>query len=169
MSKADERMMWLLRIMVDPRRCRRGHILAWDEDVVDEFVRAFPEAEKTLVVYMMGSNSSPMLNRAAKRAKTLGYITPGSIGNDGARSFNARTWCRTWRLTASGREFMMKAAPELTNHRLRVVRGELSPDGHCERCGRKNTCEADACEASLEASVGFKHTGYREVVVWGDD
>jgi hypothetical protein len=47
-----------------------------------------------------------ILNRAAKRARDAGYISPGSIGNDDARSFQQRTWCRTWRLTDAGRRLL---------------------------------------------------------------
>lgn len=101
-NRADERMLWLLRRMTTP--ARDGFITAWQTEDVDAFVRAFPEADKTLRVYTMGPNSSPMLNAAAKRAKEAGFITAGSIGNDDARSYNQRTWCRTWRITAAGRQ-----------------------------------------------------------------
>lgn len=43
-----------------------------------------------------------MLNRSARRARDLGYLSPGSIGNMDARSFNQRTWCRYWTLTPEG-------------------------------------------------------------------
>lgn len=105
-NRANDRMVWLLRRMVDPARGSDGFITAWDTDTVDAFVKAFPEAEKTLRVYMMGPNSAPMLNTAAKRAKVAGYITPGSVGNDDARSYQQRTWCRTWTITAAGRHFL---------------------------------------------------------------
>jgi hypothetical protein len=52
-----------------------------------------------------------MLNRAARRARDAGYISPGSIGNEDARSFNQRTWCRTWRITDAGRQYLA-TAPE---------------------------------------------------------
>lgn len=115
-ARAEERMVWLLRRMVDRRRGMEGagFILAWDAEDVDAFVKAFPEAEKTLIVYLMGPNSSPMLNRAAKRAKDRGFIRPGHVGNQDARQFNQRTWCRTWRMTAEGRAFvdaLPKGAP----------------------------------------------------------
>ena len=103
-KRAHERMTWLLHRMA--HWTRQGFIIAWDADTVDEFVKAFPEAEKTLVYYIIGPNSSPMLNAAAKRAKDAGYIIPGHIGNEDARSYNQRTWCRTWRLTGTGRDFL---------------------------------------------------------------
>lgn len=96
-------MIWLLR------RFAAKHYLggvAWDEEDVDDFVEAFPEAEKSLRVYTMGPNGSPMLNRAARRARDLGYLQAGSIGNMDARSFNSRTWCRYWKLTESGIKFV---------------------------------------------------------------
>ena len=110
-GRAHERMVWVLNRMCDRLRCRDGFIVAWDTDTVDDFVRAFPEAEKSLIIYMMGPNSSPMLNAAAKRAKEAGYITPGSIGNMDARSYNQRTWCRTWRFTDTGRAFHASLQP----------------------------------------------------------
>lgn len=99
-GRPHERMTWLLRRMTDGHRS--GFIVAWDTDTVDAFVRDFPEAGRSLRVYTMGPNSSPMLNAAAKRAKDAGYITAGSIGTEDARSYNQRTWARTWRLTAAG-------------------------------------------------------------------
>lgn len=102
-KRAEERMLWLLRRMT---RSGLSGMTAWDTETVDAFVKAFPEAEKTLRIYMMGPNSSPMLNRAAKRAKDRGYIRPGHIGNEDARSFNQRTWCRHWSITDAGRRFL---------------------------------------------------------------
>jgi len=89
-TRAHERMLWLLRRMTTVGPCRdgSGFMVAWDVETVDDFVKAFPEAEKTLKHYVMGPNSSPMLNAAAKRAKEAGYITPGHIGNEDARSYN---------------------------------------------------------------------------------
>ena len=81
-------------------------IVAWNGWDVDAFVKAFPEAEKTLHYYLIGPNSCPMLNAAAKRARDAGYISPGVIGNDSAREYKQRTWCRTWRLTGTGRDFL---------------------------------------------------------------
>lgn len=103
--RAQERMLWLLRHMTTPSvgSSGSGFIVAWDTDTVDKFVIAFPEAKNTLVVYLMGPNSSPMLNRAAKKAHTLGYIEPGVIGCQDARSYNQRTWSRTWTITPDGR------------------------------------------------------------------
>lgn len=105
-GRAHERMLWLLRRMATPER--GGVIVAWQEKDVDAFVRAFPEAEKALVIYSMGPNSSPMLNAAAKRAKAAGYVTAGSIGNQDARMYQQRTWCRVWRLTDAGRRLLAK-------------------------------------------------------------
>lgn len=105
-ERADARMTWLLRRMADPNRGGHCFITAWDTDTVDAFVLAFPEANKTLRVYLMGPNSSPMLNAAAKRAEAAGYVTAGSVGNQDARSFKQRTWCRTWRMTDAGRELL---------------------------------------------------------------
>lgn len=97
-NRSDERMWWLLFRISG----QYGHMVAWDDDLVDDFLAEFPEAKKAAIYYMMGHHVSPMLNRAAKRAKDLGYISAGSIGNMDARSFNQRTWCRTWRLTGKG-------------------------------------------------------------------
>jgi hypothetical protein len=97
-------MIWLLRRMAHPTR--DGFMVAWNADTVDAFVKAFPEAEKTLRVYTIGPNSSPMLNRAAQRALAAGYVTAGTLGNQDARQYRQRTWCRTWRMTAFGRRFL---------------------------------------------------------------
>lgn len=102
-SKPIDRMIWLLQTIV---ATRFDGMVAWDSDVVDDFIDAFPEAEKSLLVYTQGPNSSPMLNRAAKMAYDLGYISPGSVGNMDARSYNRRTWCRYWSLTNKGKEFI---------------------------------------------------------------
>lgn len=91
-------MWWLMSRL----NGRYGFLVAWDEEVVDDFVERFPEANKSLRVYTLGPNSCPMLNRAARRAYDLGYVLPNSIGNQDARSFNQRTWARTWRLTSKG-------------------------------------------------------------------
>jgi hypothetical protein len=103
MASPDERVLWLLRWMTNPVKCSSGFLVAWNENIVDAFVQAFPEAQKALRYYMIGPNSCPMLNAAAKRAKDAGYITPGVIGNEGARDYNQRTWCRTWNVTPAGR------------------------------------------------------------------
>lgn len=110
-DRANERMMWLLRYMttVGPNRGGSGFTTAWDEWTVDAFVAAFPEAENTLVVYLMGPNSSQMLNRAAKRAEGLGYLKAGRVGNQDARQYNQRTWCRTWSITDAGRKAIAEA------------------------------------------------------------
>jgi hypothetical protein len=108
---AEERMLWLLRRMVTvgPHSGGRGFIVAWDIETVDDFVKAFPEADKTLRLYLMGPHSSPMLNRTAKRAERLGLLTAGSIGNQDARSYNQRTWSRTWSITPAGRQRLVEA------------------------------------------------------------
>lgn len=107
-NRADERMYWILEEIL---RHKHNGIVAWDADVVDAFCDDFPEAEKTLVVYTQGPNSCPMLNAAANRAKDRGYLTPGSIGNQDARSFNRRTWCRYWSITPDGRSAHEKRKP----------------------------------------------------------
>lgn len=117
-NRADERMWWLLFKISS----RYGHIVAWDEDDVDEFVNAFPEAENTLIYFMMGHNVCPTINRAAQRAKKLGYISAGSIGNQDARSFNQRTWCRTWRLTHAGIDALKARRVVLSEERERYAR-----------------------------------------------
>lgn len=102
MKRTDERMLWLLKYL----QKQDGFCVAWDEDVVDKFVAAFPEAYKSVIPYMMGANSSPCLNSAAKRAKDRGYIEAGHIGNQDAKQYNQRTWCRTWSLTRIGERFL---------------------------------------------------------------
>lgn len=98
-QRAEERMIWLLRRFA--KMPFHGGV-AWDESDVDDFVEAFPEAKATLIVYTMGPYSSPMLNRAAVRARDRGYLEAGHIGNMDAKSFNQRTWCRYWKLTDAG-------------------------------------------------------------------
>jgi hypothetical protein len=107
-ARANGRMIWLLARMTTAGRHRdgAGFLVAWDTDTVDEFVRAFPEAAATLRVYMVGPNSSPMLNRAAKRAERRGFVVAGRVGNQDARAYNQRTWCRTWTITDEGRAFL---------------------------------------------------------------
>jgi hypothetical protein len=107
MTRIQERVLWLMRRMTTVGRT--GFIVAWDEETVDAFVLAFPEAQKVLRHYLLGPHSSPMLNATAKRAMDAGYITPGHIGNEGARQYNQRTWCRTWRITAAGRIALVRA------------------------------------------------------------
>jgi hypothetical protein len=99
-ERVRERVLWLLRFLEK----REGFAVAWDAETVDKFVEAFPEAEKGLRVYLMGANSSPMLNDAARRARLAGFIRAGHIGNQDARQYNQRTWCRTWSLTRLGRD-----------------------------------------------------------------
>lgn len=110
MRRVDERMFWIMQQTV--AFGRRGFLVAWDEDVVDEFVEKFPEAEKTLRCYTMGPHSSPMLNRAARRARDLGFFESGHVGNMDARSYNQRTWCRCWTLTDKGRRALRTKEPD---------------------------------------------------------
>lgn len=98
-----ERVEWLLKKIA---ATTYSGMVAWDEDVVDDFIEAFPEANKTLICYTQGPHSSPMLNRTAAIAKELGYLSAGSLGNMDARSFNQRTWCRYWSLTDTGKEYI---------------------------------------------------------------
>lgn len=104
-------MNWLLREMIS-FRCGWGGCIAWDSEMVDAFVEAFPEAKKSLIYYLIGANSCPMLNKAAARARDLGYLRPGSIGTEDARSYNQRTWARVWRITDEGWRYLRKLDPE---------------------------------------------------------
>ena len=102
-KRSKERLEWLLKYIA---ATRFNGIVAWDSDTVDDFVDAFPEAEKTLIVYTQGPNSSPMLNRTANVGMKLGYLSPGSLGNQDARSFNRKTWARYWSLTNKGKVYI---------------------------------------------------------------
>lgn len=104
-SKTIIKLRWLLCYIA---ATKFDGIVAWDSDTVDDFVKAFPEAERTLIVYTQGPNSSPMLNRIANIAYKLGYLSASSIGNQEARSYNRKTWCRYWVLTDKGKEFLKK-------------------------------------------------------------
>lgn len=102
-KKANLRMLWLLRkVIASPYGC----VIAWEDTLVDDFVEAFPEAKKTLQVYLMGADVCPTLNRTAVRARDAGFLKPGSVGTTDARSFNQRTWARLWRITPQGREYV---------------------------------------------------------------
>lgn len=103
MSRAEQRMRWLLRHI---HGMTYKATVAWEEETVDLFVETFPEALKTLRVYILGPNSSPMLNRAATRARDRGYLSASHLGNMDARSYNQRTWCRYWKLTPAGCVFV---------------------------------------------------------------
>ena len=107
-DRVHERVLWLIKLMAEPSR--RRFMVAWSAETVDAFVKAFPEAERSLRYYMFGPNSSPMLNRAAQRAKRLGFVVAGHIGNDDARALSQRTWCRTWTLTDRGMEAANRAS-----------------------------------------------------------
>lgn len=113
MRRTELRMFWVMKRSTKWRRNGTGFIVAWDEDVVDEFVDTFPEAEKSLKVYTLGPNSCPMLNAAANRARSLGYFSRGSVGNQDARSFNQRTWTRCWTLTELGRRALAAQLNEI--------------------------------------------------------
>ncbi len=113
------RMLWVLRRI----HKNNGYCIAWDEEVVDAFIKEFPESAQTTVRYMIGADSCPMLNRAANRAKKLGFLSPGHTGTDDARSYNQRTWARTWRLTDAGKDYIRfvdsQKVGELTYNSLR--------------------------------------------------
>jgi hypothetical protein len=94
------RVMWLIKQICEST-CES--VVAWDESLVDNFVKEFPESKSGLRVYTLGPNSCPMLNRTAAVAYNLGYIEPGVIGTQDARQYNQRTWCRMWTITKSGR------------------------------------------------------------------
>ncbi len=103
------RVDWLISYMTRYLHCivsgdRTCSIAAWDADTVDAFVEAFPEAEKTLIVYTVGPNSSPMLNATAKAAEKMGFLRAGSMGNQDAKYYGQKTWCRVWTLTPKGLE-----------------------------------------------------------------
>lgn len=102
-KRSKERLEWLLKYIA---ATRFDGIIAWDADTVDDFVEAFPESKKTLLIYTLGPNSCPMLNRTAILARDLGYLSPASLGNMDARSYNMRTWCRYWSLTYKGKEYI---------------------------------------------------------------
>jgi hypothetical protein len=97
-------MLWLLKRLANRVKCPFEFLVAWDVELTDAFLDTFPEALKSTCFYTLGAPSVPMLNRAAKRARGAGYLRAGVIGNQEARSYNQRTWCRTWSLTAAGRE-----------------------------------------------------------------
>lgn len=98
-----DRMMWLLCRLSNRTWFPSGFIVAWDEQFVDAFMLTFPESATAARHYTLGSSSVPMLNRAAKLAESLGYLEAGHVGNQDARSYNQRTWCRCWTLTPRGR------------------------------------------------------------------
>jgi len=100
--RTNLRMLWVLRHI----QKHNGFCLAWDEEVVDAFIKEFPESAKTTIRYMIGADNCPMLNRAAGRAKRLGFLRPGHMGTDDARSFNQRTWVRKWYLTEVGSDYL---------------------------------------------------------------
>lgn len=102
-KRTQERVEWLLKYIA---ATHFKSICGWDEETVDDFVEAFPEAEKSLVYYTLGPNSSPTLNRTANIAHKLGYLRASSLGNMDARSFNKKTWCRYWSLTDKGKAFI---------------------------------------------------------------
>lgn len=101
--RTNQRMLWVLRRI---RTNNIGFCIAWDEKVVDDFIKEFPESAKTTVRYVIGADSCPMLNRAAGRAKRLGFLRAGHIRTEDARSYNQRTWARTWYLTDAGKDYI---------------------------------------------------------------
>jgi hypothetical protein len=101
--RTNLRMLWILRRI---QKTFIGFCIAWDEEVVDDFIKEFPEAANTTVRYVIGADSCPMLNRAANRAKRLGFLQSGHVGTEDARSYNQRTWARTWSLTAAGKDYI---------------------------------------------------------------
>lgn len=107
-ERADERVLWLLRRIASSLGGQGESLVAWDEEDVDAFVEAFPEAKRTLKVYIFGPNSSPLLNRTAKRAQARGLLQAGHIGNQDARFYQQRTWARTWSLTSRARELLRR-------------------------------------------------------------
>lgn len=110
-----DRMMWVLCRLANRTWFPSGFVVAWDQDFGDAFMEAFPESAKAARHYTLGASSIPMLNRAAKQAESLGYLEAGHVGNQDARSYNQRTWCRCWTLTHQGRviaDEMIAAAKE---------------------------------------------------------
>lgn len=102
MRRTNQRMLWLLKRIKE----NQGYAIAWDSDLVDAFVKEFPESEKNLIYYTQGANSCPMLNRAAQRAKRLLFLEAYSGGTDGAHSYHQRTWHRSWKLTDAGKDYI---------------------------------------------------------------
>lgn len=123
MTRPEQRMHWVLRRCIDPTHGGRGGIIAWDADTVDDFVAAFPEAEKALRVYRMRPNSSPMLNRAAKLAKDKNYLQPSVRGNSDRGWFNIRSWSRYWHLTQNGWDYLKRTEPKDIERYDRVYPG----------------------------------------------
>lgn len=108
-ARTDQRMLWILR-----RSAMYGHgfLVAWDLPTQRAFLESFPEAVRTTVFYTLGPWVVPMMDRAARRARDRGYFIPGATGNSDARSFNQRTWARTWRLTTAGKSFLASLGNE---------------------------------------------------------
>jgi hypothetical protein len=101
--RTNQRMLWVLRLIAAKQY---QFTLAWDEEDVDAFVATFPESRKGTKVYTMGANSCAMLNQAARRGLELGFLKSGSASNQYARSYNQRTWVRTWRITPEGKDYI---------------------------------------------------------------
>lgn len=98
-TKVQARMDWLLHQFVTfPHK---GGMSAWDSDFVDTFTNQFPETEKSLIVYCIGPNRSPALNRTARALQSEGFLRAGVIDSDTVgRQF--RTWARYWSVTKKG-------------------------------------------------------------------
>ena len=114
-STPKDRMLWLLQRMSVRLWHPSGTVVAWDQNLVDAFLEDFPESEKGAKHYTLGPSSVPMLNRAAKLGESMGYLEAGSVGNADARSYNQRTWCRTWTLTSKGRKAAEGKVEEVVN------------------------------------------------------
>jgi len=101
-KRTEDKIVWFLSQMN-----HYGMLVAWDDETVDDFVAKFPEAEKSLIYYVIGHHVSPMLNRIANLAYSMRLVEPGSVGNTDARSYNRKTWARTWSITKKGREYLI--------------------------------------------------------------
>lgn len=118
MKRTEQRMLWMLLRMIGIHG--HGGCVAWDEETVDAFVEAFPEARKALRVYLLGAKSSPMLNRAAAMARDRGLIDARSIGCGDHNGFAQRSWARYWSLTQYGWEYLEEQAPEAVKQHNRI-------------------------------------------------
>jgi hypothetical protein len=119
-AKTRKRVDW---IMQRATRLAAFHIMA-DQDVTDDFVKEFPEAEKTLQVYFVGPNSCPMFNRMCRLAAKEGLLKSGSIGV-AVEGRGWKTWARIWRITETGWIYVMDKFPEQALATYRIC-----PSGH---------------------------------------
>jgi hypothetical protein len=118
MKRTEQRMLWMMVRMTGLHGL--GGCVAWDEDFVDAFVEAFPEAQRSLRVYLLGANSSPMLNRAAAMARDRGFLSPGSIGSGERGGFACRSWARYWSITPAGWDYLKEHAPDAVENHYRI-------------------------------------------------